>query len=258
MLTSERCCKVWFKNILTWKNWINTCKAPCRCPNIGCDGIRKSFSLSEIFSSDRLYPRAADEDCAVHKKGYRSRENPPTNIIFLFLFGKKKGERKTKESYRISQVSILLEIREVGLVFHVGGMEKNIFSDNDYIKASAVRNDVKAISYSPVSSTVLSLPPSWPQRGSINQNGSLLSLFLSWLEGKSTHSGNFPNVPTWKYQKGKPVNLDTSWLSWSEKAINLSKQRRLRWVEKQMLRFCLCKLILRLFFSSNYSGIFDG
>ena len=137
-----------------------TCKAPCQCPNIGCDGIRKSFSLSEIFSSDRLYPRAADEDCAVHKKGYRSRENPPTNIIFLFLFGKKKGERKTKESYRISQVSILLEIREVGLVFHVGGMEKNIFSDNDYIKASAVRNDVKAISYSPVSSTVLSLPPS--------------------------------------------------------------------------------------------------
>ena len=137
---------------MTWKNWINTCKAPCQCPNIGCDGIRKSFSLSEIFSSDRLYPRAADEDCAVHKKGYRSRENPPTNIIFLFLFGKKKGERKTKESYRISQVSILLEIREVGLVFHVGGMEKNIFSDNDYIKASAVRNDVKAISYSPAPS----------------------------------------------------------------------------------------------------------
>ena len=69
-------------------------------------------------------------------------------LFSFFYLAKRRENVKTKESYRISKVSILLEIREVGLVFHVGGMEKNIFSDNDYIKASAVRNDVKAISYS--------------------------------------------------------------------------------------------------------------
>lgn len=76
-----------------------------------------------------------------------------TLFSFFYLAKKKGDERKRKKVTEFPKVSILLESREVSLVFHVGERkEKNIFSDNDYIKASAVRNDVKAISYSPAPS----------------------------------------------------------------------------------------------------------